>query len=223
MPEYSNQLDRPAAAKEGRMKVPKRLTIYESPIRLFLLIVATLFVTHTVTMVLFASLPQLPMWIESLIGSIMLVILLFPVLYFFSLRPLLLHIAEREQAEEAMRESESKYRHLFEHLSDAAFLVDVETGRILDTNSQGERLLGRARGEIMGLNQSKLYLPDRAEEQRKRFATYAGQERPADYDTEIVRKDGTVARVRISGVPTILHGRKLILELFRDMTGQAQQ
>ena len=200
----------------------KRMAIYESPVRLLGLIVVTIFVTHTIAMVGFALLPHHPMWIHSAIESILLVCLLFPVLYFFSFRPLLLHIAERDQAEEAMRESESKYRHLFEHLSDAAFVVDVETGRILDTNPQGERLLGRNRGEIMGMNQSKLYLPDKAEQQRVRFASYAREERPADYETEIVRKDGTIGRVRISGVPTILHGRKLTLELFRDLANRPE-
>jgi PAS domain S-box-containing protein len=208
----------PSAAKSSGMKIPKRLKIYESPIHLLLLIAATLFVTHTLAMVVFALLPQFSMWTESLIESVLLLMLLFPVLYFFSLRPLLMHIAEREQAEEAMRESESKYRNLFEHLSDATFLVDVETGRILDTNSQGERLLGRTRGEIMGMNQSKLYSPDKENEQRERFAAYGRQERPESYESEITRKDGGRVPVRISGVPTILHGRKLILEFIRDIT-----
>ena len=120
-----------------------------------------------------------------------------------------------------MRESEYKYRNLFEHLSDAAFLVDVETGRILDTNSQGERLLGRTRGEIMGMNQTKLYSPDKEMERCERFAAYARQARPEDYESEITRKDGGGVPVRISGVPTILHGRRLIIEFLRDLSGAA--
>lgn len=197
--------------------------IYESPIRLLILIALTIFFTHLFTMVLFAVLPRFAMWVESAVQSGLLLVLLFPVLYFFSFRPLILHITEREQAEEAMRESEYKYRNLFEHLSDAAFLVDVETGRILDTNSQGERLLGRTRGEIMGMNQSKLYPPDEEKEQRERFAAFARPERPEDYETAITRKDGARVPVRISGVPTVLHGRKLILEFVRDMTGHGRQ
>src|SRR6266404_3718521 len=39
---------------------------------------------------------------------------------------------------EALRESERKYRHLFESLSDAAFLAEADTGRIVETNDQAE-------------------------------------------------------------------------------------
>lgn len=205
------------------MEQMKRMAIYESPIRLLGLIALTIFVTHLLAMVAFALLPQFPMWIESAIESFLLVCLLFPVLYFFSFRPLLLHIAEREQAEGAMRESESKYRHLFEHLSDAALLVDVETGRILDTNSQAERLLGLTRGEIIGVNQTKLYPAGKAGEQQQFFDNYARQESPAEYETEMARKDGTLTPVRISGIPTILHGRRLILELVRDLANPAEK
>lgn len=203
---------------------PKTITIHRSPIRLLILIALTIFLTHTFAMALFAVLPHFHMWAESVIQSSLLLILLFPVLYFFSFRPLILHIAEREQAEEAMRQSEYKYRNLFEHLSDAAFLVDVETGRILDTNSQAEQLLGMTRGEIMGMNQSRLYPPDREKHERERFASFARQERPGDYAAEVGRRDGGRVPVRVSGVPTILHGRRLILEIVRDLTeAEAQQ
>src|SRR3954470_20518858 len=38
---------------------------------------------------------------------------------------------ESRRAEEAMRQSEHKYRQLFESLGDASFLIDVQSGRIL--------------------------------------------------------------------------------------------
>lgn len=64
-------------------------------------------------------------------------------------------ITERERAEEAMRQSEHKYRELFECMSDAAFLADERSGKIIDTNRRAEALLGLTRAEILGHNQAE--------------------------------------------------------------------
>jgi PAS domain-containing protein len=47
-------------------------------------------------------------------------------------------VTERKRAEEALRESEGKYRVLFETAKDAVFLTD-ETGKFVDRRSQGIR------------------------------------------------------------------------------------
>lgn len=57
---------------------------------------------------------------------------------------------ERERAEEAMRQSEHKYRELFESLSDAAFLADEKSGRIIDTNRRAETSLGARAPKFLG-------------------------------------------------------------------------
>jgi PAS domain-containing protein len=66
---------------------------------------------------------------------------------------------QRRQAEEEMRASEYKYRRLFESLGDAAFLIEMEPGRIVDANPQAEALLGRARAEILDLREDQLFPP----------------------------------------------------------------
>jgi len=55
-----------------------------------------------------------------------------------------------ERAEENLRQSEYKYRCLFDHLLDAAFLCDSITGRIIDTNQRGISLLKMERATILG-------------------------------------------------------------------------
>jgi PAS domain S-box-containing protein len=70
---------------------------------------------------------------------------------------------ECRRAEEAMRQSEYKYRELFESLSDAAFLADEQSGKIIDTNRQAETLLHCSRAEILGRKESQFLIFDKAQ------------------------------------------------------------
>ena len=130
--------------------------------------------------------------------------------------------AERKQMEEEIWASRERYRHLFENLNDAAFIADAETGQILETNWQGEVLLGMSRNEIVGIHQSTLHPPGKAEEYKQRFATHIAKGRAANYDGEVIRKDGTIIPVSIGASPLTIHGRRLILGLFHDITGRRQ-
>ncbi|GAI95522.1 unnamed protein product, partial [marine sediment metagenome] len=110
----------------------------------------------------------------------------------------------------------------FKNLNDAAFLADVETRHILDTNKQGEVLLGRTCEEIIGMHQSELHPPGKADEYRQRFAIHVQKGHAADYDGEAIRKDGSIVPVNISAAPVTIGGKQLILGLFRDITERKQ-
>ncbi len=127
-------------------------------------------------------------------------------------------ITERKQAEKALRESEVKYRSLFEEANDAIFLADTETGYILDVNREAERLLGRPRKEIINMHQSQLHPPDKADYYQNHFRKHVEAGHIVDFDAEVVRKDGTIVPVYISAGGFELCGRKLIQGIFRDIT-----
>jgi len=121
-----------------------------------------------------------------------------------------------------LQESEERYRHLFENLNDAAFLADPETGLIIETNKAGEELTGRTRDEIIGMHQTQLHPPDKVEQYRQRFAEHVEKGRMADFDGDVVRKDGGTVPVAISASIVTLAGKEYILGLFRDITYRRQ-
>ncbi|HMD71764.1 MAG TPA: PAS domain S-box protein [Bryobacteraceae bacterium] len=65
-------------------------------------------------------------------------------------------ITERKRAEEALRESESRYRELFESSSDALFLIDTGTGRIVETNDMAATQYGYSRDELRAMKATDL-------------------------------------------------------------------
>jgi two-component system cell cycle sensor histidine kinase/response regulator CckA len=97
-------------------------------------------------------------------------------------------ITERKQAENSLRESEKRYRALFEGSRDAIYIT-VREGEIVDANQSMIDLFGYSREEIIGLNARKTYVYP---EDRKKFQQeieHKGYVR--DYEIKLRKKDGT--------------------------------
>ena len=71
-------------------------------------------------------------------------------------RLLTAEVVNRRQNEAALRESEGKYRELFEAESDALFLIDNQTGRILQANEAAAALYGYTVGELLAMTNRDL-------------------------------------------------------------------
>jgi len=55
-------------------------------------------------------------------------------------------------AEQTLRESEEKYQQLFDLSSDALFLIEIDTGKILDLNNAAIEMYGYSREEALQMN-----------------------------------------------------------------------
>ncbi len=119
-----------------------------------------------------------------------------------------------KHAEDAMIQSEFKYRQLFERLSEAAILMDAETGRVLDANKQAERLLERSRGELIGLTRSHFQSPQTSLACAALLANGSDEAR-GELIGEILTKQGASVRVAISVSHFILYSHRLVLGLYR--------
>jgi PAS domain S-box-containing protein len=129
---------------------------------------------------------------------------------------------ELMRAEEAMIQSEFKYRQLFECLGEAAILADASSGRVVDTNRQAEILFGRTRSEILGRHRHHLYSSPPIEEQRWTFTDPENPMARVSFEAEILSNTGCAVPVAVSISPILLHGRRLVLGLYRDISDRKQ-
>jgi two-component system sensor histidine kinase UhpB len=129
---------------------------------------------------------------------------------------------ESREAEEMLRTSEHKYRHLFESMRDAALLVAEDGGRIIDANPQAERLFGWKRAEIIGMNQRRLYPPPMEPQPSPLSPGETSGGEVGSVEVEIARRDGMIVPTDLSLSRLQLHGHNLLLLLFRDIARRRQ-
>jgi len=127
-------------------------------------------------------------------------------------------ITERQWAEEALRESEERYRELFEAESDAIFLIDNETGRILEANSAASALYGYNRDEFLTRKNTDLSA-EPEETQRVTHGTPVISDRIVTIPLRFhLKRDGTVFPVEITGRFFTRQGRPVHLAAIRDIS-----
>jgi two-component system, sporulation sensor kinase E len=134
------------------------------------------------------------------------------------LRGIVIDMTERKRAEQELRESEEKYRRLFERANDAIFIADTKTHIIMDANRQAERLIGRPREEIIGMHQSELHPPYHVEYYKDKFRTHVQKGRVLDLEAEVITRDGSIVPVFISASVISMHGKEVIQGLFTDIS-----
>ncbi len=126
-------------------------------------------------------------------------------------------ITEQKQAEEALQDSEEKYRNLFETASDAIFIVEVPTARLLKANGRAAQLVGYTEDELHSLTVFDLDPP----EDRPRIEAIIEEVLEvgsALFEHRLVCKDGAEVPVEISTRRVAFEGRPALQSFVRDIT-----
>jgi PAS domain S-box-containing protein len=101
-------------------------------------------------------------------------------------------ITERRRAEEAIRESEARYRSLFDNANDSILTFTLE-GVVTSVNRAYERLTDWTRDELIGLNWDVLIAPvDRERMADRTRRALAGEKLPSQFEVRTLCKDGRV-------------------------------
>ena len=123
---------------------------------------------------------------------------------------------ERKQAEQALRESEERYRAMMEQAADAVFMHD-ETGRIMDVNQKTCQILGYSREELLSKSMGDID-PEavRVGKQKLWGRVVAGEH--FTLESHLTRKDGSSFPVEVTMGSVRLHSGQAILSLVRDIS-----
>jgi PAS domain S-box-containing protein len=126
-------------------------------------------------------------------------------------------ITERKEAEDALRESEVRFRAFIDHATDGFFLNDWPEARFLDVNCQACESLGYTRDELMGMSPFDIS-PDVTPAMLERLRARLDAGETVAFDVRNRRKDGSLFPVEVRICAITLAGRPYGLALVRDMT-----
>ena len=131
-------------------------------------------------------------------------------------------ITERKHAEDAVRESEVRYRRLFETAKDGILILDATTGRVTDANPYIEELLGYAAHELSGKELWQIGLFKDIDASQAAFQQLQDEGYIRYHDLPLETKSGRKAEVEfISNVYNVDH-HPVIQCNIRDITERRQ-
>ena len=127
-------------------------------------------------------------------------------------------VTERKRAEEALRESETRFRTFVDHAAEAFFMLDLDQGTILDMNQSACDSLGYSRPELIGKTPMAFDVDlDRATFES--IARRAAEGETVSFDRHWHRrKDGSLLPVEVHTSLFQHGGRRFLLKVARDIT-----
>ncbi len=98
-------------------------------------------------------------------------------------------ITEQTKIENDLRDSQKRYRALFEQFNDAVFIINPD-GRFLKVNQKAATMLGYGIDELVGVEIQQIIAPAEHDESQSLLAAFkVGQVSPV-YERTLIKKDG---------------------------------
>jgi PAS domain S-box-containing protein len=130
-------------------------------------------------------------------------------------------VTARHLAEDRLRESEQRYRSLFDHHPDAIYSFDAD-GRFLSANAACEGLTGYRLDELLGTSFLPLVVREHRDRALAHFATsIAGT--ATSYEEGIMHKSGRRVEIAITKLPIVVNDAVVgIYGIAKDLTARRE-
>jgi PAS domain S-box-containing protein len=128
---------------------------------------------------------------------------------------------ERKPAENALQDSERRYRTLFEKANDAIFL-ETEDDDIIAVNQRACEMLGYSREQLLALKVSDLQAPEVRGPRGGVIKCELAKHQDTPFEGVDLHRDGRRIPVEITDAVIMENGKRLVLSIVRDITERKQ-
>ncbi|MFA6035189.1 MAG: diguanylate cyclase, partial [Myxococcota bacterium] len=127
-------------------------------------------------------------------------------------------ITERKRAEAELRESEERYRVLFETSPDGILVAEIETHQFKYANPAICRMLNYSKTALTGMHVADIHPKDELQTVMDDFMAIARGEKTLVTDLPCKRKDGTIFYADVTAKPAAFGSSLCNVGFFRDIT-----
>lgn len=125
-------------------------------------------------------------------------------------------ITQRTAAEQALAESEARFRNLFEHNSSVMLLIDPASGEIVSANLAAARYYGYEHGRLVGMNISRINTMSPEKVALARRQAQEGQTNTFNFTHRL--SSGETRDVEVHSTPVRVGGKSLLFSIIHDVT-----
>ena len=127
-------------------------------------------------------------------------------------------ITEQKKSKKELKESEEKFRLLYEKSNDGIITANIKTKKFIFANKKIKDLLGYTQEEITKLSTYDIHPKRDLNNILKVFKNQALKNGPVAENIPTLKKDGSIIYCDISSFPIKLDGENVLIGFFRDIT-----
>ncbi len=131
-------------------------------------------------------------------------------------------VTDRKRVEQAVMDSEERYRNLFEGAPDSIILIDYKLNIVKDANPAAIKLFRRSWTDLIGTDYLDFFPPQHFNEVKEFFSKISYNFNPEVLETEIKLGNSSTAAIEISGILVSISNFMVYQIYIRDITLRKQ-